>query len=150
MKVGIFLLQQPESFCEISLHLFFPFFFAISLSFFLRFKYPSSIYNEGDVSRPLPNRPFELQNPSHDVPDLRKIRQSPDFVGIKLWKVRSGSPIAGSQGRRKRERESRKYQELSQFLFASPPAPLHLIAFGFVCCCCFCFVHAAVANIPFS
>ena len=34
---------------------------------------------------------FELRNPSHDVSELRKFCQSPDFEAWKLWKGRSGS-----------------------------------------------------------
>ena len=34
---------------------------------------------------------FELQNPSHDVAELSRIRRSPDAEASKLRKVRSGS-----------------------------------------------------------
>ena len=34
---------------------------------------------------------LELQNPSHDVSELHKIRQSPDLEALKLWKGSSGS-----------------------------------------------------------
>ena len=43
---------------------------------------------------PFPTNPFftilELQNPSNDVPELHKIRWSPDLEALKLWKVSSG------------------------------------------------------------
>ena len=32
----------------------------------------------------------ELQKPSYDVPELHKIRRSPDFDALKLWKFSSG------------------------------------------------------------
>ena len=47
----------------------------------------------------VPDRPFyptnpftilELQNPSHDIPELHKIRWSPDLEALKLWKGSSG------------------------------------------------------------
>ena len=40
-----------------------------------------------------PTDPFttlELQNPSHDAPNLFGIRRSPDFEALKLGKGRSG------------------------------------------------------------
>ena len=40
-----------------------------------------------------PTDPFttlELQNPSHHIPELNKIRQSLDFEALKLWKGLSG------------------------------------------------------------
>ena len=33
---------------------------------------------------------FELQNPSHDAPELYKIRWCPDLRALKLWKGSSG------------------------------------------------------------
>ena len=35
---------------------------------------------------------LDLQNPWHDAPELRKIQDYPDLEGLKLRKVRSGSP----------------------------------------------------------
>ena len=43
-----------------------------------------------------PTNPFtilELQNQSHDVPELHNIRQSPDLEALKLWKCTSGSEM---------------------------------------------------------
>ena len=41
------------------------------------------------------NRPtLELQNLSHDVSELHKIRRSPDFEALKLRKGRSGTVAA--------------------------------------------------------
>ena len=37
-----------------------------------------------------PSTTFELQNPSHDIPDPHEIRRSPDVETLKLWKGRSG------------------------------------------------------------
>ena len=40
-----------------------------------------------------PTDPFtilELHNPSYDVPEQHKIRRSPDFEAVKLWKCLSG------------------------------------------------------------
>ena len=43
-----------------------------------------------------PTDPFtilEFQNPSKDVPEVHKIRQSPDREALKLWKDRSGPHV---------------------------------------------------------
>ena len=45
--------------------------------------------DDGKSSLWIPTRPFtisELKNPSHDVPQLHKIRRSPDREALKLWK----------------------------------------------------------------
>ena len=36
---------------------------------------------------------LELQNPSHEVIEQRKIRRSPDFQALKLGKDRSGGKL---------------------------------------------------------
>ena len=46
-----------------------------------------------------PTNPFkilELPNPSHDVPELHRIRRSPDLEAPKLWKGSSGNALSPS------------------------------------------------------
>ena len=50
--------------------------------------------HESIISFFFPTNPFtilELQNPWHDVPQLHKMRRSPDLQALKLWKGSSGS-----------------------------------------------------------